>query len=234
MNYITTQRMRKRAGFVQDYIGGTLSGELAGVLTGGIGRLANTAGTIHGIASKAPSERELNEMNDNPGMSWIPGVGYSRLIRKRTGLSKKYGQGKTNMTSETFGPYTAFLASAGVGGALGAGIGAVASRVNGSRVDDGAVMGLGIGAASGAGLALLANLVATGAAAVTSTRTDAEQGAYERSNPTAANFLVPGVGVYNAWKSTGRILADEKEYQTIKDLKRMQTILKEQQEARKS
>lgn len=225
MNYITTQRMRKRAGLVQDYVGGTLSGGLAGALTG-IGSLATPAGIIHGMTSNASTERELNEMNDKPGRSWIPGVGYSRIFRKRTGLSKKYGQGNTNMASEALGPYTSLLASTGIGGALGAGIGAATYK--------GALTGLGIGAAAGGGLALLAHLVGTGAAALTSTRTDVEQGAYERSNPAAANFLVPGVGIYNKWKSNGRILADEKEYQTLKDLKRLQTIRREQQEARKS
>lgn len=140
-------------------------------------------------------------------------------------------KGKTNMATEAFGPSTSVLASAGVGGALGAGIGAGVGAYKGSDIGGDTLFGLGIGAAAGGGLAILANLVATGAAAATSTRTDAEQGAYERSNPTAANLLLPGVGVYNNWKSTGRIIADEKEHQ---DLKRLQTILKEHQAARKS
>jgi len=218
MNYITTQRMRKRAGLVQDHVGASITGGLAGAIVPG-GALVNNIGAIHGMVSDVPSEDGLKEMRDNPGRSWIPGVGASRIMRKRTGLSRKYGQGKTNMVSEQFGPWTSLLASAGVGGALGAGIGALASEVAGVRGNKGALAGLGIGVASGAGLALLADLVAMGAAATTPTRTDAEQEAYERSKPTAANFLVPGVGTYNRWKSYGRILADEKKYQTLKNLK---------------
>ena len=100
-----------------------------------------------------------------------------------------------HLRSQDNGYLTSFLAST----ALGGGLGLLGDQLTGGNHTKGSVLG---GAASGAGLAMLANLVGKGAGYVTPTRTKAKHDKYQNSG-TAAEWLIPGVANYNKVKTYG-------------------------------
>jgi hypothetical protein len=110
--------------------------------------------------------------------------------------------------SAKLGGIPAALLATGVG-ALGGGIIGAATN-NFANDDRPALAGATIGAGIGAGAAGVAELVAMIAAAARKRRTKEEQKAYANTG-TAKEWLVPGVGTYNYFKSIGRAIGDAEE-----------------------
>lgn len=103
-----------------------------------------------------------------------------------------------HLRSQDNGYLTSFLASA----ILGGGLGLLGNKITGGKNTADSALG---GAATGAGLAMLANLVGKGAGYVTPTRTKVKHDKYQNGG-TAAEWLIPGVANYNKVKTYGYAL----------------------------
>ena len=181
-----------------------------------VANIPNAIGGIAGMVGDPASEEEEARYDKTPGRSFFPGVGANRAMKrhKRQLVNDK---GETpHFWSQSFGPATSTLLAglagaglgAGVGGGLGAALGFDGSRTRSAGI--GAGMGAVTGAMTGLSTAGIAGLVAAIKAAVDRRRTKEEQKAYANS-PTTKEWLIPGVGAYNSWKSLGRTIGDSKE-----------------------
>lgn len=171
-------------------------------------------GGLYGMFSDPASKEDEDKWNKDRGLSYVPGVGNYRYVRRH----KKQlvdDEGKTpHFWSQSFGPLTSALLLAGAGAATGGGL----VKLTGGGNRDAGLGALG-GAAVGAAGAGLTGLAAAIKAAVDRRRTEEEQKEYTNS-PTTKEWLLPGVGTYNAWKTTGRVLAsDDKRGAKKKDKK---------------
>ena len=117
------------------------------------------------------------------------------LMRKDTLTPGAY----KHLRAQDYGKTTSFLAAL----VLGAGLGYLSDKVGNSGKDSfGSTLG---GALIGGTAATAMNLLGTGAAAITPTRTKEEHEAYENSG-TAPEWLIPGVANYNHAKTYGYAL----------------------------
>lgn len=178
-----------------------------------IGGAGNAIGGTAGSVDTPASEEEEKAWDKNPNYGL--GVGAYRANRRlKRQLVNDKGRAP-HYFSQGFGTGTSLLASilaGGLGGAaLGGGLGTIVNRADPA---DGFLAGSGAGAAIGAGtlggLGLLATIGAGPLAAMTKRRTKAEQKAYANS-PTTKEYLIPGLGQYNMWKSYGRAVGDSEE-----------------------
>ena len=181
--------------------------------------LVNGAGGIVGAFSPAASEAEEKKWDEGGEelLGLVPGVNAYRLNRRIKRQTKDDKGGNAHFWSQRFGGLSAALlamAALGVaGGAIGGGIGAAVNGKEGLGV--GLAGGAGIGAALGGTGALLSEVGASIAAGVNPRRTKKEQRDYANSG-TAKEWLIPGVGQYNMWKSLGRAIGDSEEREAAK------------------
>lgn len=171
---------------------------------------ANTIGGLAGLFSRPSTEKEEAKWDEQNAYNLIPGVGSYRLNRrmKRQLLDDK---GNTpHYWSQGFGGLTSALLAGAAGAAGGAGIGAGVGKATGAGAGNGAGVGALAGGAAGLGAAGIASIVGAIKAAVDRRRTKEEQKAYANSS-TAKEYLLPGVGTYNAWKTVGRAIGDSEE-----------------------
>ena len=178
-----------------------------------IGGAGNAIGGGAGSVDTPASEEEEKDWDKNPDYGL--GVGAYRANRRlKRQLVNDKGRAP-HYFSQGFGTGTSLLASILAGGLGGAAIGGgLGAAINREDPADGILAGSGAGAAIGAGtlggLGLLATIGAGPLAAMTKRRTKAEQKAYANS-PTAKEYLIPGLGQYNMWKSYGRAVGDSEE-----------------------
>lgn len=211
-NVYNVQQMNKVAKPLGDY-----GGAIATSVIPYIGGPANVVGSIAGSLNEAPTEKEEKDMDDNPTLSLVPGVGAYRVGRRLRAQTESDRGDFRHTLGTLFGDTTSTLATTTAATILGAALGAYGGKRYGNTGDkyQDIGVGAGIGAmggmALGAGGSLLAQIVAAIKAGVTPTRTKAEQRAYANDPSIAAEFLVPGVATYNRFKSYGRSMADAKE-----------------------
>lgn len=204
--YKVVESMRKRAS--QSKEAGPI-GDAAGALGWSMipgGDIANAIGGIHGLGAAVSPTAEA-DLDANGAAALLPGVGASR-VRQRMRNQLTAGDGSSHRYwSTNIGQVTGNILPALIGGGAGALIGAGAAD-EGNR---------GMGAAIGGGVGALGtvagvNLLAALTAAVTRRRTKQEQAeAAASGGGVAADYLVPGVAAYNAWKSYGRSIGDAAE-----------------------
>lgn len=191
--------MNKKAGVVADFIGSNVSS-----LIPVVGQVAAPIGVAAGTVGDKSTEGEIR-MNESPESSFLPGVGASRIIRRlrRQNTIKDRGTSPRALSSSV-GPFTSTMLLAAAGGLLGL----IAPADSNRDRTDHALRGLVGGAAVGG----VGNFLGHIAAGVTDTRTPEEQQEAAASmEGRIADYLVPGVGNYNFWKSLGRSLADEEQ-----------------------
>lgn len=170
----------------------------------------NTIGGLSGLLSKPSTEEEEAKWDEQNAYNLIPGVGSYRLNRRMKRQLKSDKGGTPHYWSQGFGGLTSALLLAAAGAAGGAGIGAGLGKATGTGVGEGAGIGALAGGATGLGAAGIASIVGALRAAVDRRRTKEEQKAYANS-PTTKEWLLPGVGAYNAWKTVGRSIGDAEE-----------------------
>lgn len=180
--------------------GGGAANDMIGAMT--TGALGNNIGTLAGVLSGKPTDADLDEMDNSPGLSYLPGVGAYRLAQKSLGAVRNDSP-RATVLSEQLGPGASTLASALLLGIAGAGIGAL---VGGA---DGATAGGILGGFAGLGGATLANAIGSTYGMASKRYTDAEQQAADQDNSLAANWFVPGVAAYNRMKRAQSIIRDE-------------------------
>lgn len=205
---IVKRIFEKHAGATSDALGALASGGALGLFSNGIAnsdfdseqakvlqyglKLPLWLGSIGGLLSETPSIEDIHELDANPNESIVPGVGISRLLRRRRAvrnqLRDKPGSNGVDMpVSELTGPLSAYYAPV----IAGAGIG----KLMGSA-GTGTSIGMGIGAGGTALGALLAGL--------TPRRTLEEQARVENSKIRPwLRHIVPGLSVYDTLKAIG-------------------------------
>lgn len=195
--------MKKYASVYNDVIGAMAPGAIAGVIPGpvgiaakGVSDITGLGGTVHGLIDHAPTKQQIQEFDKSPGMSYIPGVGISRLSRRR----RKQGASRSKVVSQSIGGLTSSLLLTAIAAITGGIYGNAQSGAQGAK--RGAVLGAITGGAA-SGLAHLGGAISAG---ITDTRSKQQQQDYDQSGAsTAANFLIPGFSTYNKFKSYGRL-----------------------------
>lgn len=175
------------------------------------GNLANAIGGLHGLGAAVSPTAEA-DLDANGAAALLPGVGASR-VRQRMRNQLTAGDGSSHRYwSTNIGQVTGNILPALVGGGVGALVGADVA----GEGDRG--LGAGIGAGVGAlGTIAGINLLAALTAAITKRRTKQEQAeAAASGGGVAADYLLPGVAAYNAWKSYGRSIGDSAERKAAK------------------
>ena len=209
--------IRKQAGVMADMLGGIPSQMVLG--TTGIGSAVGSAtaagGLLHGALSDMPTAEDIKNINKDWGMSFIPGVGASRMLRRMRYNARKAKHGEGNIAGEILPGYlTSTVAGAAGGGLIGAGLG---GWLGGK---EGAALGGGVGLAAGSLVsAAIAPLAASIAAAITRRRTQQEQLAHD-NELNVSNWLIPGVSFYNYWKRIGRLREEQDGAPTEEQVKR--------------
>lgn len=208
---LNKQAMQKKAGPIGETV--------ASLAYTGVPYLSavNDVGGIAGMVSDPATEKEEAEWDKKDLHNLLPAVGMYRINRRLKRQLKSDKGGTPHYWSQGLGGITASLLAAGAGAGIGAGVGALGGSQSG-RTADGAGFGAGIGALGGLSAAAVANLVGAIKAAVDRRRTKEEQKAYANS-PTTKEWLLPGVGAYNSWKTVGRSIGDAEERKVKKDKK---------------
>lgn len=201
--------MNKKAGPMAELASGLGYSQVPWVNT------ANSAGGFVGMFSNPSTEKEEEEWDDKNLQNLIPGVGLYRSNRRMKRQLKSDKGGTPHYWSQGFGGLTAALLAAAAGAAGGAGAGAGVGHLSGRGAGEGAGIGALAGATTGLGTATIASIVAAIKAAVDRRRTKEEQKAYANS-PTTKEWLLPGVGTYNAYKTLGRVIGDSEEREAKK------------------
>lgn len=163
--------------------------------------MANTAGIVHGALSD-PSDKQIKELDKNTFKSYIPGVGTSRIARRR----KAQGAPTSKVISQAAGSLTSSLLLTAIAAVIG---GVIGKKSGGS---DAIFPGALIGAVAGGVGSNLINLAAGVGAGITRTRTREQQEDYDKSTDrTIQNYLIPGASTYNLLKSLGRLHKDQQQ-----------------------
>lgn len=158
---------------------------------------ADALGSTIGLMTGSASDKALERYDKTPAVDIVPGVAGFRSARRRKRLSKDLGGSAGRSWGQQFGPGTAALLLALIGGTIGSFAAEPAKKIQ----------GFGKGALVGGSVAGSATLAGALAAALTKTRTKEEQEAYQKDrNKGQANWLIPGVGTYNKWKSRGYLM----------------------------
>lgn len=162
-----------------------------------------------GLVDGPATEEELAAMDERPGLSYVPGVGGYRVVRKFMATHKAPGARK-RIATNIAGTIAAPLLLALAGGAAGAGIGAAAAP-------DPTAKGryAGVGGGVGAYLGLLTGIAAGGVGGMLGMarrrRTESEQAAADSKPASLGSILVPGLGAYSLARRFPRVQADEDE-----------------------
>lgn len=175
----------KRAGIGTDMLLAFAGDRAADMVAPGVGTLAGSLGTLHGLFAPTPTLDDIQKMDATQGNSALPGVGDSRALRRRRALRKllKDKPGYFNLPlSEASGVATTSLAPVFAGALTG---------------DE---TGLNAGAAIGLGGQALGSL----AALFTKRRSLDDQAKVENSKSRALlRHIVPGLAAYDFWKGLG-------------------------------
>ena len=170
--------------------------------------VGNTIGAVAGYLEEPTGRKELEGLNKantkNKSYSLIPGIGAYRNVKRITNTHKAYGakSSRAKAIHQAIGPATQVLLSS----LIGAGIGGVVGGVFGDNIGVGKVTGIaggaGIGMSAGAAIGAGSQLVGALAAALTRTRT-AEEQRKASTQGSARNYLIPGYGTYDHFKTLG-------------------------------
>ncbi|MDO4568784.1 MAG: hypothetical protein Q4D38_00190 [Planctomycetia bacterium] len=163
--------------------------------------LGSLGGYGAGLVGPTPSLTEISKMDATPARSLIPAIGPMRSIMRRKALRNilKDRTSKSDISvpiSESLGSST----GTAIGTTLGALAGYGASGFVSKDPNDRALVTLLGGAAGLASSTLLPGLIAL----LRKRRTLEQQRTYENNAGTIAkNYLIPGYGTYNQFKSLG-------------------------------
>ena len=206
--------IRKRSGIYSDYAGATLSQLGLNAIAGGLGDVVHTGSTVGGLLSGGDVkqlDKDVEEMNQSSGLSFVPAVGKYRMTRKmlRNALKNNKDTAYSNIIGEQFGGLVSGIPAALLGGAVGYKLAANKAKNLGFDSHGQHIYGAGWGAVPGAIIGGSVPLLAAGALAlIRKRRSAAEQKAHDQSS-NISNWLVPGVANYNALKRVGRIRGEE-------------------------
>ena len=211
--------MKKKADAYKDFfqsaiIGGGLDAlsQRTGMdkYVGNIGTTANDTGTLLGLfGGSAPTLEEVAKQ-ENDYYGYIPGNAARRLMLRRRMVNRELKGKPSVIYGEHFGRNTstllATLGLAGLGSLVGSRYGNTAEERRFGAGAGGILGGIGglLGSAIGHGIGFAS-------AGLTRPRSNKEQQEYERTG-SWANWLVPGAGIYNEYKSLGVSNRMVKEY----------------------
>lgn len=171
---------------------------------------ADSIGTLVGLMSSS-SDKALNRADRSVGVNVVPGAAGYRAAKRRKRLSRDLGGSPGRAWGEILGPWVAPSLLALAGGITGGFYGQTPQQKAMN-----ALIGMGIGSSVGG----VGNLAAAITAAGTKTRDRQAQKKYQQSlGQGVMNWLVPGVGQYNKWKSRGHMIRgkgyrDQQDFQT--------------------
>lgn len=211
--------MKKKADAYKDFFQSAIIGNGLDALAqrtgmnkyvGNIGTTANDTGTLLGIfGGSAPTLEEVAKQ-ENDYYGYIPGNAARRLMLRRRMVNRELKGNPSVIYGEHFGRNTStLLATLGL-----AGLGALIGSQTGNNSDE-RRFGAGVGGILGGVGGLLGSAIGHGigfaSAGLTRPRSNKEQQEYERTG-SWANWLVPGAGIYNEYKSLGVSNRMVKEY----------------------
>lgn len=175
----------------------------ANIVASSLGFPLQTVGHIAGLITPDATEKDVGEYSP---ISFAPGVGNYRAVKRNQLLDKKYSKGKRRnsaIVSEYLGGIPTVLATAALGGVLGH----IADKrkLFGSNAPHlGLIGGLGLGAGLGGaseGIAYLAGLLKE--------KTKKEHEAYlADDNLVAKNLLIPFRGLYNLGRRERSLISE--------------------------
>lgn len=182
------RQMRKRADLFNDAYGSGVSG----VLTGAI---PTVTGHLIGLAGETPTVAQLKKIDNQPGLSYIPGVGQNRITRRQKtlrSLLKDDPDSYDAPVTDIVGTWTNPLAYTLGGGLAGLGLGGM---IGGG---EGAATGAALGAGAGALTSVLGGGLGTLIGFGSRKRTLEQQAEAEnRKHNLLLNTLIPGRATYN-------------------------------------
>lgn len=205
---------KSRNGALGQSVGTTIHQGLAGVpVVGPYIGATDSIGTLIGLMSSSSSDKALNRYDRTVGVDVIPGAAGFRAARRRKRLSRDLGGSPGRAWGQILGPW------------LAPSLLAIAGSVTGGFFGDtpeqkakNAIIGMGVGSGVGA----LGNLTGAITAASTKTRDREAQKKYQQSRGQGVmNWLLPGVGQYNKWKSRGHMIRG-KGYRDQEDFQKSQ------------
>lgn len=171
--------------------------------------VANPVGTVAGLLEEPDGRKALDSMNKDKEGEWksfIPGVGAYRKVKRLANVHKVFGSEspRAKTIHQILGPSTQAVLMMLGGGLLGSYLGSkYADKSNPFEQRGAAAGGFMAGAMAGLGTAGIINLTTALAAAITETRTDKEQ-AEATNQSSIKNYIVPGYGVYDYYKTLGK------------------------------
>lgn len=199
------QAMGKSASPISDVV---LSG-LSSSLLGYPGAIVSNVGTSTGMMSNPATDKDIDEYDEHPGRAAIPGVGPHRVQRRlKKSLTDSSGNAR-HYISQALGSGTSTL----LGSGLGALVGALAAGKKRRAV--GAV----VGGASGTLLPILT----AGILALSKKRRGSKEHKKYIESSTVPEYFVPGMALYNTWKTIGH---EQGKYKKRKQDKLVQQAIK--------
>lgn len=155
-----------------------------------VGSASHSIGHASGQISNPATDDDVEEYDEHPGRALIPGVGAHRIERRlKKSLTDSSGNAR-HYISQSFGGLT----STGVGAALGAVAGSLATKDKRNKTRN-TVVGALTGASAPVLLAALA--------ALASKRRNADRHAEYIESSTVPEYFVPGLSTYNRLKTIG-------------------------------
>lgn len=210
-------RQLKKAELLNDAVGASASS----LYTYPLAPLAAAGGYIHGIAADAPTVKDIKKMDNQPGTSFLPGVGFSRMLRREKALRSLLKDDPDSFdypVSDAVGAWTHPIAYTLGGGLAGAGLGGI---IGGG---EGAAVGSLIGAGAGAATSGIGSLIGAYTGWGTKKRTLEQQAEAENKKYNLLlNTLVPGRAVYNRARrlNTSQLLSEMSEDDINKEVARI-------------
>lgn len=181
----TYTRFRKKADVTSDFAGAVVGNNITSPIHPSLPLITGFGGLTHGLFSETPSLEDIKELDEHPAPAYIPGVGTSRLWRRKRALRSllKDKPGRFNIPiSELTGMFGNMALTTTLGGLLGG--------------KEGLAAGLGVGA-GGLALGTLAPLF-------TKRRSLEDQYGVENSKTRAVlRHLIPGLAAYDYFKGLG-------------------------------
>lgn len=162
--------------------------------TNPIGWVANPIGGAMGFLAGKPTEERLEEWDKKPGLSWLPGVGQYRKVRKIIDATENK-MPRHVLVAEHLGPAAQLLAASLVGGVVGAGAGGP--------------VGAAIGAGVGSTIPSMANVIGTLIGGAKKRRTEKEQAEADNKQNLTATWLLPGYAGYTRARRMPSIIRRE-------------------------
>lgn len=196
--------MFKRSGIYWDQLKSAPAELVLNAFSGFINPTVSTAVSMRMPVPAKPHlmVKELAKPTDDTEASTIlPVTAKAEILRKRRILSMLHGNPRPQkrIVSELLGDQTS-----GYGSAALLGIAALTGSLLAGKGWKDTLKNTAIGTGAGLGLGITSNLLGSGIAGLTPTRTAAAQSRYEKS-PLWINWVVPGMANYNYYKSMGRI-----------------------------